>query len=607
MDLLDPCDARGGAEVHAGGHHQHDAGGADPDRGRAGVRSPSPARTWRSSSNTDSAVFKHQPTQQYYVLVSGRWFAAASLHGPWAYVAGQVAAGRLREDPARRSQGERAACRSRARPRRSEAVIANSIPQTAAVKIAEAKLTVAYDGAAEVQADRGHQGADVRRQHALPVIRIDADKTCWCVENGVWFTAKRRPGRGSVATSVPGIIYTIPVEQPAPLRHLRPRVQHRARTSSTSATRRATWARASRPTASWSTAPATPTPRTWGTVWVGYPPTYGYGAGFAYGAASGFAFGFAAGAVMGSCWTQPYWGPYYGGGLLRRRHQHAATSTATRAAERRPSTAATSTTPGRANRSPSGSFSSFNPYSNRSQRRGIRGQVRPREQRVQHEARRRHLRPRHRQRRAAGSKVTGDLDEGTQTVKRGAAGYNENTGVVKGGGTKTKSTRRRARSTARPASSATTPTPTPASPARATTSTSAKTTTSTGEPTTGGSRRPTTAGRTRSATPAPRPRRATSTGSDSRATSARRATTTISSRARRRRVRRHREHQRRRQQSQYVAERFFPPPTAAIAAPPRVVLRLPREAAASEAVGAAAVAGARRGRQEITETPGKEP
>jgi hypothetical protein len=51
-----------------------------------------------------------------------------------------------------------------------------------------------------------------------------------------------------------------------------------------------------------------------GTMWVGYPPTYGYGAGFACGFATGFAFGFAAGAIIGDCWCQPYWGPCWGYG-----------------------------------------------------------------------------------------------------------------------------------------------------------------------------------------------------------------------------------------------------------------------------------------------------
>ena len=46
------------------------------------------------------------------------------------------------------------------------------------------------------------------------MIQVDADKTCWCVDNAVWFTAPAPTGPWAVATSVPGIIYSIPVASP---------------------------------------------------------------------------------------------------------------------------------------------------------------------------------------------------------------------------------------------------------------------------------------------------------------------------------------------------------------------------------------------------------
>ena len=36
--------------------------------------------------NTESAVFMQMGTSEIYVLVSGRWFRAKSLQGPWAFV-----------------------------------------------------------------------------------------------------------------------------------------------------------------------------------------------------------------------------------------------------------------------------------------------------------------------------------------------------------------------------------------------------------------------------------------------------------------------------------------------------------------------------------------
>lgn len=37
------------------------------------------------ATNTENKVFLHQPDGQIYVLISGRWFRAASLAGPWTY------------------------------------------------------------------------------------------------------------------------------------------------------------------------------------------------------------------------------------------------------------------------------------------------------------------------------------------------------------------------------------------------------------------------------------------------------------------------------------------------------------------------------------------
>ena len=40
------------------------------------------------ATNTDSDLFMNLPQQRYYVLLSGRWFSAAGLEGPWEFVPG---------------------------------------------------------------------------------------------------------------------------------------------------------------------------------------------------------------------------------------------------------------------------------------------------------------------------------------------------------------------------------------------------------------------------------------------------------------------------------------------------------------------------------------
>ena len=44
------------------------------------------------ATNTKSDVFQHSPDHQIYVLISGRWFRATTLRGPWAYASNDLPA-----------------------------------------------------------------------------------------------------------------------------------------------------------------------------------------------------------------------------------------------------------------------------------------------------------------------------------------------------------------------------------------------------------------------------------------------------------------------------------------------------------------------------------
>src|SRR5258705_6448938 len=97
-------------------------------------------------------------------------------------------------------------------PQADEAVIANSIPQTATVNRKDAKLELAYDGAPQFQPI-----TDTPLRYAVntatPVIEVDA-QNYYSVQNGVWFLAGSPAGPWAVATSVPAVIYSIPASSP---------------------------------------------------------------------------------------------------------------------------------------------------------------------------------------------------------------------------------------------------------------------------------------------------------------------------------------------------------------------------------------------------------
>lgn len=259
-------------------------------------------------ANTDHAVFVDPATNSYYVLISGRWFRAQSTRGPWNWVPGNA----LPADFARISPHDpKANVRISVpnTPEAKEAAIAASIPQTATVSRAHATLHVSFDGAPRFAPIAG-TSLQYAINTATPVIEVGASRF-YAVANGVWFVATSASGPWVVADAVPNVIYTIPPDNPVYY------VTYVRVYSSTPDTVVVGY------TPGYTGIVVSPDgtvvygtgyvyPPYVGDVWYGYPPTYGYGAGFALGAAEGFAFGFAAGAIWGG--ASPWWGPYWGGG-----------------------------------------------------------------------------------------------------------------------------------------------------------------------------------------------------------------------------------------------------------------------------------------------------
>jgi hypothetical protein len=162
--------------------------------------------------NTNGNIFRDPGTQTYYVLLSGRWFSSMSLeNGPWRFVDGKS----LPEGFAKIPEGSLKAgvlASVPGTPPAKEALIANSIPQTAAITRTEAHIKVDYDGEPQFKNIEGTQ-LEYAVNTATPVIRV-ADKNYYAVENAVWFVGPSPRGPWAVASSVPDVIYSIPPSAP---------------------------------------------------------------------------------------------------------------------------------------------------------------------------------------------------------------------------------------------------------------------------------------------------------------------------------------------------------------------------------------------------------
>ncbi|HXK10416.1 MAG TPA: autotransporter [Vicinamibacteria bacterium] len=261
--------------------------------------------------NTTGNVFRLATDQRVYLLISGRWFRAASFDGPWEYVANDALPPDFAKIPDD-SPKENVKAAVSGTPQAKEARIANAIPQVAEVRIAETKIDPPkLDGEPKLAPIEGTSLQYVTNT-ATPIIQV-TPTSYYALQDAVWFAGPSATGPWDVATSVPSAIYTIP---PSASLHYVTYVRVYEATPTTVSvgyTSGYYGACVSNDVVVYGTGYTYP-PYV-GTVWYGPPMTYGVGVGMTYtpwtGWTFGFGFGWSWGAVtVGWGWgAYPWWGP----------------------------------------------------------------------------------------------------------------------------------------------------------------------------------------------------------------------------------------------------------------------------------------------------------
>ena len=141
-------------------------------------------------TNTDRDIFMDVKTQSYYVLLSGRWFEAKSLQGSWTFVAGSNLPRDFAKIPPNHPKAYVLASVPVTEQAR-EAVIANQIPQTAAVRRDQAKLTVRYDGVPQF---KPVAGTSLEYAVNSDTEVVQAEGRYWACRNAVWFDSDAPEG-----------------------------------------------------------------------------------------------------------------------------------------------------------------------------------------------------------------------------------------------------------------------------------------------------------------------------------------------------------------------------------------------------------------------------
>ena len=270
--------------------------------------SPIPGTQLLYMANSPNDILFDVAGQSHYILISGRWFTAKTMKGPWIHVEPKSLPADFAKIPPDHAMGDLLAAVP-GTPQARGAAIANDIPQTATVQRDVQPTPVVFDGGQPKWQPIEGTSLQYAPNTQSPVIQVTA-KSYYVVQNGVWFVAAAPAGPWAVATSVPAVIYSIPPNSPM---HYVTYVRVYSSTPTTVYVGYTPGYYGTVMTTDGVVVYGTGYyyPAYIGTYWYPYPPTYGYGVGFTV----GFFWGFA---VAGGGWYRPCC--YGGGGVYVSHH-----------------------------------------------------------------------------------------------------------------------------------------------------------------------------------------------------------------------------------------------------------------------------------------------
>ncbi len=163
------------------------------------------------ASNTENDVFRHSPDQLIYILISGRWFRAPGLQGPWGFAGNDLSAD-FAKIPATHPRAHVLASVPGAQAAQ-DAVLLAQVPTAAIVNRAEAEanVKVVYAGNPQFKPIEGTSLAYASNTQEKVIKYGDLYYLCF---QGVWFMSTSANGPWKTADSVPKAIYEIPPSSP---------------------------------------------------------------------------------------------------------------------------------------------------------------------------------------------------------------------------------------------------------------------------------------------------------------------------------------------------------------------------------------------------------
>jgi len=160
--------------------------------------------------NSESDIFMDVAGQRYYIVLSGRWYRAPAMQGPWTYVESDELPAVFQEIPPESQQADSRVYVAGTDEAR-EAVMDAQIPQTAAVDRGRVDIEVTYDGEPKFSAING---TDLQYALNTGSTVLKSGNRYYLVDDAVWYVGSTPKGPWDVADSRPETVEAIPPESP---------------------------------------------------------------------------------------------------------------------------------------------------------------------------------------------------------------------------------------------------------------------------------------------------------------------------------------------------------------------------------------------------------
>lgn len=161
-------------------------------------------------TNSESDILLDIEQQRNYIILSGRWFASASLDGPWTFVEPRNLPDTFADIPGEAEMSHLLASVP-GTAEAEEAVMEQFVPQTGTINRDSATLVVEYDGDPEFEPIE-----ETSLEWAInsPTSVIKVGSMYYAVDQAVWFVSNSPTGPWAVADSIPQQVYDIPASSP---------------------------------------------------------------------------------------------------------------------------------------------------------------------------------------------------------------------------------------------------------------------------------------------------------------------------------------------------------------------------------------------------------